>query len=266
VVNFHIARKVCLTSAVALSLTLGVGLGANAQNADASAEQYASVLKQIADVKLSIAQKEVFIGTQSKRIASLQSQIAGVDATKATVDPMLAKMATAIEGEINSDLPFKATERFNRLDDFREALADKEATPGEKMRKALNLYDIEVSYGNSVSAYPGDNPKAPGTRFAACEADAQSSSCGLSDDQIKKMEAGATVSDLKSSLQDGSYLHFGRLSLIYVQHDSSEAWQYNKESKDWAELKGADVLNARRSVRIAKGESAPGVVTAPILK
>ena len=88
----------------------------------------------------------------------------------------------------------------------------------------------------------------------------------LSTDLLKKMgyregvrvEQGATVSDLKESIKDGSYLHYGRLAFIYVQHDSSEAWRYDKEQKAWVQLSGADVLNARRSVRIAKGESAPG--------
>lgn len=271
-VNFHIARKVIFGGAIALALSTAMSSQSFAQDADAG-DVYASLLQQIEDVKLSTAQKEIYINTQKAKIANLEAQMAGIPATSATVEPLLQKMAVAIEAEINSDFPFKVAERFARLDDFRETLADKEATPGQKMRKALNIYGIEVGYGNQVAAYVGNNPKTPGTRFAACEADESTRACGLTSDHKKKMgydEAGnptgngATVSDLKAELMDGAYLHYGRLALVYLEFDSSEAWRYDKEAKDWVELSGGDVLDVRRAVRIARGQSAPGVVSAPV--
>lgn len=260
-VKTPVARKAIAKSVLIAAVIAGACGTSYAQDA---ADQYAAILQEISDKELIIAQREAYIGTQEKRIAALNAQLASVDATKATVKPMLAKMATAIEGELNSDIPFKVAERFNRLDDFKEALADPEAGPGEQMRKALNIYDIEVGYGNSVSAYPGNHPKNPGTRYAACEADATSNGCSLTDDMEDKMKAGATISDLKSELMDGNYLHYGRMALVYLQFDSSEAWRWDKEAKDWAEMSGGDVLNVRRAVRIARGESATGVVTAPV--
>lgn len=266
-VNFPIARKVIFGGAVALALSAQV----SAQDADAG-DRYAALLQQIENVKLETAQKEVFINTQKNQIANLRAQIAGIPATTATVEPLLEKMAAAIENEINSDYPFKIDERLIRLDKFRETLADKEATPGQKMRQALNIYDIEVGYGNSVAAYVGNNPKTPGTRYTACEADESSKACGLTTDHKKKMGYvddkptgnGATISDLKEELMDGAYLHYGRLALVYLEFDSSEAWRYDKEAKDWVELSGGDVLDVRRAVRIARGQSAPGVLAAPV--
>ena len=262
-VNFHIARKVIFRSAAAVVISVGLSSNAAAQTADAG-DNYAALLQQIADVKLATAQKEVYVNSQKAQIANIQAQIKGVPATTSTVEPLLEKMAASIENEINSDFPFKIVERYARLDDFRETLADKDATPGQKMAKALNIYGIEVGYGNSVGAYAGDNPKTPGTRFTACEADAESRDCGLTEDHQKKMDAGATISDLKSELMDGAYLHYGRLSLVYLEYDSSEAWRYDKEQKDWVELSGSDVLDVRRAVRIARGQSAPGVIAAPV--
>jgi hypothetical protein len=272
VVNFHIARKVIFGGAVALALSTALSSNVVAQESNAG-DAYASLLQQIEDVKLSTAQKEVFIKTQKAKIADLRAQMAGIPATSASVGPLLEKMAVAIENEINSDYPFKVAERYARLEDFRDTLADKAASPGQKMRKALNIYGIEVGYGNTVSAYAGNNPKTPGTRFAACEADESSKDCGLTSDHKKKMgydEAGnptgrgATVSDLKEELMDGAYLHYGRLALVYLEFDSSEGWRYDKEAKDWVELSGGDVLDVRRAVRIARGQSAPGVVSAPV--
>lgn len=270
--KFPIARKVFFGGAAALAISAAVVSQSTAQDADAG-DQYAAILQQIENVKLETAQKEVYIKTQEEKIASLKAQMAGIPATSATVEPLLQKMAVSIENEINSDYPFKPVERFARLDDFRETLADKEASPGQKMRKALNIYGIEVGYGNMVAAYVGNNPKTPSTRYAACEADESSKACGLTEDHKKKMGYidgkptgnGASVSDLKSELMDGAYLHYGRLALVYLEFDSSEAWRYDKEAKDWVELSGSDIIGVRRSVRIARGQSAPGVVAAPVM-
>jgi len=270
VVNTPITRKGIFAGIVTLMVSASSISVASAQDAG---DQYAALLKQIADVKLATAQKEIYLNSQNQKIENIRAQIAGIPATTATIDPLLNKMATSIESEINKDYPFRVAERFARLDDFRETLGDPEATPGQKMRKALNIYSIEVGYGNTVGAYVGDNPKTPGTRFAACEADESSKACGLTDDHKKKMGYdedgkptgdGATVTELKEELKDGVYLHYGRLALVYLEYDSSEAWRYDKEENDWQQLAGADVLEVRRAVRIARGQSAPGVLAAPI--
>lgn len=269
-VNFHIARKVIFAGAAALAMTVSLSGVSAAQDAG---DNYAALLQQIEDVKLATAQKEVYLNSQQQKIEGLKAQIAAIPATSAAVEPLLEKMAASIESEILSDYPFKIDERLIRLDKFRETLADKEATPGAKMRQALNIYGIEVGYGNQVAAYVGDNPSTPGTRYAACEADESSKACGLTDDIKKKMGydadgnptgRGATLSDMKESLKDGAYLHYGRLALVYLEFDSSEAWRYDKESKSWVELSGGDILDVRRAVRIARGQSAPGVLAAPI--
>lgn len=279
-VNTSFGRKLSLITAALTLSAIGYSSLAGAQSADAKVDQYVSVLNRISDAKLSLSQKEAYVANQKAQIASLREQIKNVGATKKTVAPMLDKMVTAIEGEMNSDFPFKEAERFNRLADVQDAVGDNAASMGEKMRKVLNIYDIETSYGNSVGAYAGNHPSNPGTRLAACVADELSSDCnlprtvlkqmGYNSDGVKEFD-GASVSDLSNSLEygssfmDGSYLYYGRLAFIYVQHDSSEAWSYDKDQKAWVELSGAEVLNARRSVRIAKGESAPGVITAPVL-
>lgn len=277
-VNTPFGRKLFLMATAIVVSGSGYASLASAQTSDAKVDQYVSVLNRIADQKLAIAQKEAYVANQKNQIASLRAQIKNVGATKKTVAPMLSKMVAAIDAEMNSDLPFKEAERFNRLADVQDTVGDATASVGEKMRKVLNLYDAELGYGNSVSAYAGDHPNNPGTRLAACLENELSSDCGLSSDVLKTMgykdgvriSDGPAVSELSKSIEyenafkDGSYLHYGRLAFIYVQHDSSEAWRYEKDTKEWKQLSGADVLNARRSVRIAKGESAPGVITAPI--
>lgn len=278
-VNSPICRKTFLMTAAFVVAGTGYTSLASAQTSDAKVDQYVSVLNRIADQKLVIAQREAYLANQKNQIASLRAQIKNVGATKKTVGPMIDKMVAAIDAEMNTDLPFKEAERFNRLADVQDTVGDASAPIGEKMRKVLNLYDAELSYGNSVSAYAGDHPKAPGTRIAFCLEDVLSTGCAPTKEVLKamgykdgiKLADGPSVSELKDSFEyasafkDGSYLHYGRLAFIYVHHDSSEAWRYKNDSKEWVQLSGAEVLNARRSVRIAKGEAAPGVITAPLI-
>ena len=244
-------------------MALSISTPAFTQSTDAEA-RYAALLQQIENLKLTITQREAHLATQEDTIASLRGQIERTDDLAATVDPMLAKMATAIEGEIQTDVPFKIGERFARLDKLKEDLANPEVRIGDKMRRALQIYDIEVGYGSSLEAYGGNHPLNPGTRYAACEADIASEACGLSEGQTEALDAGRRLRDLRDEIFDGDYLRYGRLALSYMQRDGSEAYRYDPMSKEWVALSAAQALELRRGLRTARGEAAPAVVNAPV--
>lgn len=245
-----------------------------AQDSDAEA-RYASLLQQIADLNTTIAHKEVYIATQEAEIASLREQISGVDATKDALGPMIEKMTASISDEIDADLPFFVEGRFERLGDLQDALEDQEVGIGEKWRKALNIYNAEVTYGNTMQAHDADHPTNPGTRLAACQDSLNNSACARSEfskeitelvegkSSLNELDAddAATVQDY---IKDGTYLRYGRLAYVYLQADDSEALRYDPTSKEWVPITGGRALEIRRSVKIAKGEAAPGVVEAPV--
>jgi len=240
-----------------------VSLPAIAQSTNAEAE-YARVLAAIENAELNIAQREAYISTQKATIASLEKQIAGTAGLIESVGPMLDKMVTAIEGEINQDIPFLPGIRFQRLDKLKSDIADPANTPGNKMRSALMIYDIEVGYGQSLEAYGGQSPTNPGARYAACEADINSAGCNLGEALTEKLEAGATLRDLRNEVFDGSYLRYGRLALAYQQFDGSVTMRYDANTKEWVELSAGQALEVERGLRTARGEAAPNVVKAPV--
>ena len=253
-------------SAAVSCLAIGaLSAGAFAQDADAAGDTYAELLRQIEDLKLSIAHKEVYIQSQEAKIESLQAQIDETEGVVASIDPMLKKMAEAISTEIEMDIPFNAEERFNRLGAFQEVLADEAALPADKMRRALDIYNAEVNYGQTMESSKGDHPTSPGGRFAACESNYNSSACALDDKQKKRIEDnGETIAEMKAELNDGYYLRYGRLAYAYAQVDGSSVLRYDPSAKEWVEVKGGEALDIRRAVKIANGEQAPGVVEAPI--
>ncbi len=265
-VNIHTATTYMSKALVSVSLVVGLGISAQAQSASEAEVQYSSILQQISNVELNIAHKEAYIASQKAEIESLKAQLAGVDKLTASVNPMISKMAAAISNEIEKDVPFNAEERFNRLGDFQDVVNDKEALPLEKMRKALNIYQAEVDYGQTFASYAGNHPVADrqGTRLAACLEDSASGACALTRDQQKLIAAGVTVNEFAGDLEDGNYLRFGRLALIYAQADGSDVYQYDPTSKAWAEVKGGRALDLVQYVKMARGEAAVNVVTAPV--
>lgn len=249
------------------ALMVGTASIAFAQsNDDAKAAEYAALLQRIADLELTIAHKEVYIGTQKNEIESLRKQISEVEEITSSIDPMMEKMRVAISGEIDADLPFNQVERFERLNRFQELLAEKDALPGDKWRQALRIYEAEVNYGQAVAAYAGEHPIADkrGARFAACEADIASTVCALTKDQKERLEAGETLEQMQRELQDGYYLRFGRVALAYQTADASEVYRYNAETKAWDALTGGRAIEMRRAVKMARGEAAQDVMSVPV--
>jgi hypothetical protein len=268
-VTIKAARKLMCVSALAGLMAGSFAFTAMGQDADAE-KTYALLLQQIADVQASTDQKRLFLVQQEEQISSLKSQIASADDLKDSIRPMVVEKVAAIEKEMVKDVSFNYVERFSRLDRLKEDLDKPDAPIASVFRQLMNLYETEVIAGISVASYNGQNPVNPGTRLAACDADIKSTACDLPKAVKDAIGEDATKVEnelLRESIYDGYYLHFGRLSLIYLQFDSSEAWKFDKEAGsngDWVEMDRSDVLDARRAVRIARGESAPDVVLAPI--
>ena len=256
--------RIALCFGLLVSAPIGVSTYAHAQDADAAADKYVGVLNQIQNVKIATAQRELMTAQQKANIQTLQAQIKSVPATKGAVRGVVTEMVAEIEKVIESDLPFRKEERYARLDRLRTLLADKATLDSDLYRRAMTLYDIEANYGYTISAYTGDHPTSPGRRLAACKEDVASSVCNLSKDQSKQLQDGETLDGISDSIKDGNFVHFGRLSFIYLDIDSREGLRWSKDTNGWEPLSSGDILNARKSVRIARGESAPGVVTAPI--
>jgi len=195
--------------------------------ASGSALEYRAVLQTIENVKLVIARQDIFKASQDSEITSLRRQLGTVEQIKQGLSPMMLRMAAELEQSIQDDLPFNKNERLARMADVKEILANPAVSPAEQYRRLLNVYKIEVTFGLSTESYEGAHPKKPGNVV--------------------------------------NFIRFGRTSLVYVSKDESEIAIYNLAKEDWDVLDGANAIQLRQAIRIAKGEAAPGLVFAPVL-
>ena len=267
-VSLKPARIALCVSLLACAQFAGSQMGsfsaAHAQDADAAVKEYTAVLEQIQNLKIATMQREVMMENQKSNMENLRAQISSVPATKSEVRRIVTEMVAEIEKVIESDLPFREDERSARMEKMRSLLANEATSDVELYRRAMTLYDVEANYGYTISSYAGDHPNDPGRRLRACLEDSTSLACNLSSDQKKHMENGGKIEGIANTIKDGNYVHFGRMSFIYLDFDSREGFRWSKEIDGWEPLAAGDILNARRSVRVARGESAPSVVTAPI--
>jgi hypothetical protein len=231
-------------------------------------EQYEMVLQEIADRKINLAQREFYIEQQKEEISSLSTRLANQSEASARDEilPVVREMVAEVEKMIVSDLPFRLERRFALLDDLRADLQGDDVVVFDVYRRAMEIYGDEVGYGLQIGSYTGLNPiiERQGQRFKACQADKDSATCDLTKEQQKALQSGAELEDIEDQLYDGNYIHFGRLALLYLERDSSEGYRFNQATKEWDELSNSDLLGLRQNVRIARGESAIGTMTAPI--
>jgi len=214
---------------------------------------YTNVLEAIAAQKVSLAQQELFVAQQDAKISSLNAQIDGLDDWKASIEPMIGKMATGIAAKIRSDYPFELDRRMPRLQSLETSVKDPAASVGDKYRKALNVYKLEVNYGQSMEAKKANHPTNPTIR--------------VGDDRWEKEEDGKVKFDKNGErieIFDGSYLRYGRLAYVYLQADGSQAMRYDLAAKEWVDLPKKSIADIRRGVKIASGEAAPNVVKVPL--
>ena len=136
---------------------------------------------------------EAQLQSQQNEMSSLQAQIAGMDATAAEVPAMLQKMFEQLDAFVASDVPFLAKERADRVTRLRDLMGQTDKPAGEKFRRLLEAYTIEMEYGRTMEAYHG------------------------------------TLNDGR----EADFVRLGRISLMYRTMDGDEAGYWDQQKKAW---------------------------------
>jgi ketosteroid isomerase-like protein len=137
--------------------------------------------------------------SQQAQLALIEQQLLELDATATAVASQVQRMFEAIEKFIASDLPFldptqagpdSRSERMNRI---RDMMSTEGVPVGEKYRRLMEAYQIELEYGRNMFSYKG------------------------------KLEDG----------RDADFLRLGRVTLVYRTEDGEESGYWDAEQKAW---------------------------------
>ncbi|HET6630418.1 MAG TPA: DUF3450 domain-containing protein [Woeseiaceae bacterium] len=136
------------------SAMLAAGAAGTAVAQEAGSE-YADVMAEVDRYSQYNAHLEQLLASQQRDIESLTQQIAGLENTAQQVQPLVQRMFTTLEEFVANDLPFLPKERSDRIDKLRVQM-QAEGELAEKFRRLLEAYTIEVEYGRTMQAYPGE--------------------------------------------------------------------------------------------------------------
>ena len=187
--KFHIG----VLGALLLANTLFV------QAQDNAGEQYAKILAEADSLARNNDYLSKQLQLQEQQVANLQQQIAGMDATAAATVSLVQRMFESLQQFVASDLPFVdptqagPDSRSERMERLKDLMSDVEVSIGEKYRRLIEAYQIELEYGRSMVSYKG------------------------------KLDDG----------READFLRVGRVSLMYRTKDGEEAGYWDAEQKKW---------------------------------
>lgn len=189
----HSYSKMTFAAARCAVLVIGVAGIVGAAVAQEAGTRYAEILASSDITARYNAQLEQQLISQQNEIASLEQQVAGLDATAVDLQPILQRMFDDLNDFVKKDIPFLASERAKRMDRLAELMSNAEATSSEKFRRLMEAYQIEMEFGRTMSAYK------------------------------------ETLSDGR----EAEFVRVGRVTLLYRTADGEEAGYWDNQKKAW---------------------------------
>lgn len=208
---------------------------ASQQRVDKLAEETASLLqkyklvtKDIEGLRVYNAQYERQLANQLTVITELESSIDQVTVLERQIQPLIVDMLDGLEQFIDLDMPFRLTERKDRVSQLRGNMDKSNITVAEKFRQVLEAYNIEAEYGRKVETYT------------------------------------ETLS-IDGQERQVNMLAVGRVALVYQSMDAAETGAWDKASRQWVSLDAGDYRAAvLQGIKIAKKQASIDVLQLPI--
>jgi hypothetical protein len=172
-------------------------------------------------------QLQRIITSQENEKVSITQQMKDLEQTQQEVVPLMLRMVEWMETFVQLDHPFLPQERKLRVSHLRSLMDRSDISIGEKYRRVLEAYQVEMEYGRTIEAYR---------------------------DELKTDNNTRTV----------DFLRVGRVGLYYQTLDRLEIGQWNSKNKSWEVLPSHYGMAIRNGLRIARNQAAPDLLRLPI--
>jgi len=188
---------------------------------------YKSTLQLIDSLRIYNNQLELLIKSQEEEMASIEREMATIDATERGAIPLMNEMIASIEAFVSIDIPFKKETRMERIDKLKNYMIRADIPNSEKYRKILEAYQAEIGYGESIDAYQA--PIMDGTDEVQVE-----------------------------------FLQVGRIALVYLTLDGKSAGFWNIEKKEYEELDSSYIRSIEHGIKMANKQATMNLIELPI--
>ena len=186
-------------------------------------EEYQRLGRELDVLKVYDDQLGRLVTSQEAEKTSIQQQMQGLELTQREIVPLMLRMLNWLE-EFVAILPEERGLRIQQL----KALMDRaDVTVGEKYRRVLEAYQIEMEYSRTIEASRGELASGEQTR---------------------------TV----------DFLRIGRVGLYYLTLDRTEVGYWNPQTSQWEVLPEQYNQSIRNGLRIARKQAAPDLLRLPV--
>ena len=211
-------------SVAVVAISAATATSVLAQSVD---QQFARELKLVEGLKVYNKQLEDQLKAQTKAEQEILVSIDKAKDLEPQVAPLLSKMLSALEAFVKADLPFNKEERMESIFKLKDLMTNPEATTSSRFRSIMDIYTVEMEYGNNYEAY-----KAVQT---------------VNGEQIEV-----------------DMLRIGRVGLYYQTSDQKLSAMWDTVNKDWKTLPAETNRNIRKAIKVAAKTTAPELLSLPL--
>jgi hypothetical protein len=190
-------------------------------------EEYQRLSRELDVLKVYDDQLERLVVSQEEEKASILQQMQDLELTKREIVPLMLRMLSWLEEFVDADTPFLPEERNLRINQLGSLMDRADVSVGEKYRRVLEAYQIEMDYSRTIEASRGELPSGDHTR---------------------------TV----------DFLRIGRVGLYYLTLDRTEVGFWDPGTGQWEVLPKRYNLPIRNGLRIARKQAAPDLLRLPV--
>ncbi|TMN34334.1 DUF3450 domain-containing protein [Pseudoalteromonas sp. S2755] len=190
-------------------------------------QKFKTLNKEIDGLSVYNAQLEKQIKNQLEEMAAINTSMDQVSVIERQITPLMMRMITGLKQFVELDVPFLPKERAERSTQLTNLMDRADISSSEKFRRVLEAYQVEVDYGRTIEAY-------------------------------------TSLLDVNGQEREVDFLRIGRLELLYVTKDGSQAGFWNKDSNAFEALPDTNISQINKGIRIARKQLAPDMLTLPV--
>ena len=182
---------------------------------------------QLRDLEAYNSYMQSLVADQQNELGKLTQQLEAVQETRQGLIPLMLQMQADLEQLVQNDIPLRKEDRLARVEQLKVTLARADVSEAEKFRQLLQAYQIEAEYGSRLDSY-------------------------------------STELALDGAPRRVDVLAVGRVSLLAMTADRSQAWRWSAQSKQWQALDGQWLSPIAEALEMAADKKVPQLLNVPL--
>lgn len=182
---------------------------------------------QLRDLEAYNRYMQSLVADQQNELGKLNQQLEAVQETRQGLVPLMLQMQADLEQLVQDDIPLRREDRLARVAALKATLARANVIEAEKFRQLLQAYQIEAEYGSRLDHYSAEL---------------------VLDGAPRRVDV----------------LALGRVSLLAMTADRSQAWRWSAEHKQWQALDGQWLSPIAEALEMAADKKVPQLLNVPL--